>query len=152
MGKLLWERKLHPETYTALLISVPVQRSNPIMMILKDSMLSLNVAQKTICLGYGEWLSGFRDRRTHIVRDLDAGTKHIYLVFEYRRVAYPHCKAVKCEPLSWLAKSTRFIQWFEDRICQLCREMTITCVAEFNNLNWYQVWRVEKCYMLSAWV
>lgn len=81
------------------------------------------------------------------MRDLDAGTKRIYLEFEYRRVACPHCKAVKRETLSWLAKSARFTQEFEDRIGKLCREMTVTRVAEFNNLSWDQVWRMEKCYM-----
>jgi transposase len=82
-----------------------------------------------------------------MVRDLDAGATRIYLEFEYRRVACPHCKAVKRETLSMLAKSARFTQRFEDRIGQLCREMTITRVAELNNLSWDQVCRMEKCYM-----
>lgn len=46
-----------------------------------------------------------------------------------------------------LAKSARFTQRFEDRIGQLCREMTVKRVAELNNLSWGQVWRMEKCYM-----
>ncbi len=46
-----------------------------------------------------------------------------------------------------LAKSARFTQRFEDRIGQLCREMTIKRVAELNNLSWDQVRRMEKCYM-----
>lgn len=83
-----------------------------------------------------------------MVRDLDAGATRIYLEFEYRRVACPHCKAVKRETLSMLAKSARFTQRFEDRIGQLCSEMTVKRVAELNNLSWDQVWRMEKCYML----
>lgn len=47
-----------------------------------------------------------------------------------------------------LAKSARFTQRFEERIGQLCREMTVKRVAELNNLSWDQVWRMEKCYML----
>lgn len=82
-----------------------------------------------------------------MVRDLDAGATRIYLEFEYRRVACAHCNAVKRETLSMLAKSARFTQRFEDRIGQLCREMTITRVAELNNLSWDQVCRMEKCYM-----
>lgn len=82
-----------------------------------------------------------------MVRDLDAGATHIYLEFEYRRVACPRCNAVKRETLSMLAKSARFTQRFEDRIGQLCREMTVKRVAELNNLSWDQVWRMEKCYM-----
>jgi len=82
-----------------------------------------------------------------VVRDLDAGAIHLYLEFEYRRVACPHCKAVKRETLSWLAKSARFTQRFEDHIGQLCREMTVKRVSELNNLSWDQVWRMEKCFM-----
>jgi transposase len=54
---------------------------------------------------------------------------------------------VKRETLKWLATSARFTQHFEDRIGQLCREMTVKKVAELNNLSWDQVWRMEKCYM-----
>jgi len=81
------------------------------------------------------------------VRDLDAGAARIYLEFEYRRVACPRCKAVKRETLSWLAQSARFTQRFEDRIGELCREMSVTRVAELNNLSWDQVWRMDKSYM-----
>ena len=81
------------------------------------------------------------------MRDLDAGATRIYLEFEYRRVDCPKCNAVKRETLSWLAQSARFTQRFEDRIGQFCREMTVTRVAELNNLSWDQVWRMEKSYM-----
>ena len=81
------------------------------------------------------------------MRDLDAGATRIYHEFEYRRVACPRCKAVKRETLSWLAQSARFTQRFEDRIGELCREMSVTRVAELNNLSWDQVWRMEKSYM-----
>jgi len=54
---------------------------------------------------------------------------------------------VKRETLSLSAKSARFTQRFEDRIGELCREMTIKRVAELNNLSWDQVWRMEKCCM-----
>ena len=81
------------------------------------------------------------------MRDLDAGAVRIYLEFEYRRVDCPRCHAVKRETLSWLAQSARFTQRFEDRIGELCREMTVTRVAELNNLSWDQVWRMEKSYM-----
>lgn len=54
---------------------------------------------------------------------------------------------MKRETLTMLAKSARFTQRFEDRIGQLCREMTVKRVAELNNLSWDQVWRMEKCYM-----
>ena len=72
----------------------------------------------------------------HQVRDLDTGTTHIYLEFEYRRVYCPCCLAVKRETLSWLASSARFTQRFEDRIGLLCREMSVKKVAELNDLSW----------------
>ena len=70
-----------------------------------------------------------------MVRDLNVGATQIYLEFEYRLVACPHCKALKRETLSMLAKSALFTQRFEDRIGQLCREMTVKRVAELNNLS-----------------
>jgi len=82
-----------------------------------------------------------------MVRDLDAGATRIHLEFEYRRVQCLHCKAVRRETLTWLAKSARFTQRFEDQIGRLCREMTVKRVAELNHLSWDQVRRMEKCYM-----
>lgn len=81
------------------------------------------------------------------MRDLDAGDVRIYLDFEYRRLYCPVCNAVKRETLSWLAQSARFTQRFEDRIGELCREMTVTRVAELHQLSWDQVWRMEKSHM-----
>lgn len=81
------------------------------------------------------------------MRDLDAGAVHIYLDFEYRRVACPHCHAVKRETLTWLASSARFTRRFEDLIGRQCREMTVTRVAELHHLSWDQVRRMEKAYM-----
>ena len=62
-------------------------------------------------------------------------------------VACPQCNAVKRETLSMLAQSARFTRRFEDRIGELCREMTIKRVAELNNLSWDQVCRMEKSCM-----
>jgi transposase len=90
---------------------------------------------------------GFRDRRTHLVRDLDAAETRVYLEYEYRRVNCPRCKSVKQETLAWLASSARFTQRYEDRIGQQCREMSITRVAELNGLSWDQVRRMEISYM-----
>ena len=69
--------------------------------------------KKTVCSGCGTTAFGYRDRRTHRVRDLHAGASRIYLAFEYRRVACPRCNAVKRETLSMLARSARFTQRVE---------------------------------------
>jgi len=58
---------------------------------------------------------GFRDRRTHQIRDLDGAARHIYLEFEYRRIYCPRCKGVKQERLLWLAESSRFTLRLEDK-------------------------------------
>ena len=52
-------------------------------------------AKKTMCSVCCKTGSGFRDRRRHTVRDLDAGDLRIYLEFEYRRLSCPSCDAVK---------------------------------------------------------
>jgi transposase len=78
---------------------------------------------------------------------MDAGATRIYLEFEYRRVTCPHCKAVKRETLTWLAKSARFTQRFEDLIGRQCREMTVKRVAELNHLSWDQVRRMDMAFM-----
>lgn len=103
--------------------------------------------KKTVCSACGTTTRGYRDRRMHQVRDLDAGETHIYLEFEYRRVNCPRCGTVKRETLSWLASSARFTQRFEDRIGLQCREMSVKRVAELNDLSWDQVCRMEKSYM-----
>jgi len=43
--------------------------------------------------------------------------------------------------------TARFTQRFEDRIGELCREMTVVRVAELHHLGWDQVWRMELNYM-----
>lgn len=104
-------------------------------------------SKKTVCGCCGKEVSGFRDRRTHQVRDVDSGLRHIYLEFEYRRVLCPMCKAVKQERLIWLADSGRFTQRMEDKIGHQCREMSIKQVAANNNLTWDQTRRIEVDYM-----
>lgn len=54
---------------------------------------------------------------------------------------------MKRETLTWLAKSARFTQRFEDHIGLQCREMTVKRVAELNHLSWDQVRRMEMAYM-----
>ena len=100
-----------------------------------------------MCSGCGKAITGFRSKRIHRVRDLDAGNAHIFLDFEYRRVACPVCNAVKQESLSWLASSKRFTQRFETRIGRMARQMPLTEVAKLNGLSWDQVWRMELAYM-----
>jgi transposase len=54
---------------------------------------------------------------------------------------------VKRETLTWLASSGRFTKRFEQAIGRLCREMTLSRVAEMNRLSWGQVRRMEMGYM-----
>jgi transposase len=54
---------------------------------------------------------------------------------------------VKRETLTWLAKSARFTQRFEDLIGKQCRDMTVKRVAALNHLCWDQVWRMDMAYM-----
>ena len=54
---------------------------------------------------------------------------------------------MKRETLTWLASSGRFTKRFEQAIGRLCREMTLSRVAEMNRLSWGQVRRMEMGYM-----
>ena len=54
---------------------------------------------------------------------------------------------MKRETLTWLAKSARFTQRFEDLIGKQCRDMTVKRVAALNHLCWDQVWRMDMAYM-----
>ncbi len=54
---------------------------------------------------------------------------------------------MKRETLTWLASSGRFTKRFEQAIGRLCREMTLSRVAEMNRLSWDQVRRMEMGYM-----
>jgi len=54
---------------------------------------------------------------------------------------------VKRETLTWLASSGRFTKRFEQAIGRLCREMTLSRVAEMNRLSWDQVRRMDMGYM-----
>ena len=54
---------------------------------------------------------------------------------------------MKRETLTWLAKSARFTQRFEDLIGKQCRDMTVKRVAALNHLCWDQAWRMDMAYM-----
>ncbi len=71
----------------------------------------------------------------------------MYLEFEYRRINCRHCHAVKQETLAWLAAGGRFTQRFEEEIGRLCREMSVSRVAQLHRLGWEQVHRMEMAYM-----
>jgi transposase len=103
--------------------------------------------KKTVCSACGQSVVGWRSKREHTVRDLDAGASRIYLDFEYRRVDCPKCQAVRQETLAWLASSHRFTKRFEERIGKECRDMPLSRVAENHGLSWDQVRRMEMAYM-----
>lgn len=70
----------------------------------------------------------------------------IYLEFEYRRGNCSEC-GVRQEAIPWLSSSHRSTKRFAQAIGRQCREMSVTRVAEMNQLSWHQVHRLETEYM-----
>jgi len=99
-----------------------------------------------MCSGCGRSFPHFYDRRSHRVRDLDAGNTRIHLDFEYRRVACPIC-GVKQERIAFLSDTRRFTQRFAQTVGRQCRELSVSRVAEMHQLSWGQVRRLEVTYM-----
>jgi transposase len=54
---------------------------------------------------------------------------------------------VKTETLQWLMTSGRFTKRFEEKVGRMARQMPLTEVAELNQINWDQAWRMELSYM-----
>jgi transposase len=80
------------------------------------------------------------------VRDKDSGDARIYLDFDYRRVACPGC-GVRRERLIWLSDTRRFTRRFAQAVGRQCRELSVARVAEWHQLSWGQVRRLEMAYM-----
>ena len=71
----------------------------------------------------------------------------IYLEFERWRVQCPRCQSVHVEQLDWLAKNPRYTQRFAMHVGSLCRDMTVSRVAELERLHHSTVKDLDKMYM-----
>ncbi len=81
------------------------------------------------------------------MRDLSAAGWRIYLEFERWRVKCPRCTSVHVEHLDWLAKNPRYTQRFAMHVGNLCRDMTVSRVAEIERLHHSTVKDLDKLYM-----
>lgn len=87
------------------------------------------------------------DRKTLRVRDLFVAGWRIHLEFERWRVNCPRCTSVHVEHLDWLAKNPRYTQRFAMHVGNLCRDMTVSRVAEIERLHHSTVKDLDKLYM-----
>jgi transposase len=85
--------------------------------------------------------------RIRKIRDLDCGDKHIYLELEVRRVQCSVCGKVKTERLEWLAKNPHYTRRFAMHVGKMCREQTVSRVANLLRLDWDTVKDLEKQYL-----
>lgn len=81
------------------------------------------------------------------MRDLPCGDLRIYLAFERRRVACPHCGGVKRERLDWLASNPRYTKRFALYVGKQCRSASVKGVAADLLLDWHTVKEMDKLYM-----
>jgi len=71
----------------------------------------------------------------------------IYLEFERWRIKCTHCSSVRIEHLDWLAKNPRYTRRFALHVGNLCRDMTVSRVAEIERLHHSTVKDLDKLYM-----
>lgn len=81
------------------------------------------------------------------MRDLSVAGWRIYLEFERWRVKCPRCASVHVEHLDWLAENPRYTQRFAMHVGNLCRDMTVSRVAEIERLHHSTVKDLDKLYM-----
>ena len=81
------------------------------------------------------------------MRDLSGAGWRIYLEFERWRVKCPVCQSVHVEHLDWLAKNPRYTQRFAMHVGDLCRDMTVSRVAQIERLHHSTVKDLDKLYM-----
>jgi transposase len=87
------------------------------------------------------------DKKILRVRDLSVAGWRIYLEFERWRVKCPQCITVHVEHLDWLANNPRYTQRFAMHVGNLCRDMTVSRVAEIERLHHSTVKDLDKLYM-----
>ena len=81
------------------------------------------------------------------MRDLSVVGWRIYVEFERWRVKCPKCVSVHVEHLDWLAENPRYTQRFAMHVGGLCRDMTVSRVAEIERLHHSTVKDLDKLYM-----
>lgn len=71
----------------------------------------------------------------------------VFVEFERWRVHCPRCHNVFVERLDWLAENPRYTQRFAMHIGALCREMTVSAVAQLEHLHDSTVKHLDQLYM-----
>ncbi len=97
--------------------------------------INLQWKKTATCSRGGHRCTSGYNRKTRQVRDLSAAGWRIYLEFERWRVKCPKCLSVHVEHLDWLAKNPRYTQRFAMHVGNLCRDMTVSRVAEIERLH-----------------
>ena len=103
------------------------------------------IGKKTAtCSQCGYRCSSRYDRKNLRVRNLSIAGWRIYLEFECWRVRCPRCTSVHVEHLDWLAENPRYTQRFALYVGNLCRDMTVSRIAEIERLQCSTVNDLDK--------
>ena len=99
-----------------------------------------------ICSGCGGTCDRYHDWSDRWIRDLAILGARTELQVQRFRVECPAC-GPKLERLSWLDRYERMTTRLADSVARLCRVLPIKHVADFYDLHWSTVKRIDKAYL-----
>lgn len=98
------------------------------------------------CGGCGQTCSTIHDRDERWVRDLPILDADTWLLVHRVRVRCPRC-GPKLEQLDWLDPYARFTRRLGESVTRLCALLPIKQVAEYYDLHWETVKRLDKAHL-----
>jgi transposase len=99
-----------------------------------------------VCGQCGHTTDQLHDVTERWVRDLPILDAQTHLLVQRRRVLCPQC-GPKLEKLSWLEPYARVTWRLAESVAQLCAVLPIKHVAEFYDLGWDVVKRMDKAFL-----
>lgn len=102
-----------------------------------------------ICGGCGQRCTSIHDTTERWVRDLPLLDADTTLLVHRVRVACPHC-GPKLERLAWLEPYARVTTRLAESVARLCQVLPIRHAANYFDLDWKTVKRIDKAYLLRT--
>lgn len=99
-----------------------------------------------VCSGCGEACGRYHDWSERWIRDLPLLDAQTHLLVQRFRVDCPRC-GPKLEHLSWLDRYARVTTRLAESVGRLCKVLPIKHVAEFYDLHWSTIKRIDQGYL-----
>ena len=100
-----------------------------------------------VCSGCGEPCRSIHDTTERWVDDLPILGADTRLLVHRVRVACPDCGGPKLERLGWLEPYARVTTRLAESVARLCRVLPVKHVADYFDLDWKTVKRIDKAYL-----